>query len=182
MPKYFGTDGFRGKAGKSLRADHAYRIGRFLGWYYGRSGKKARVAIGKDTRLSSYSLEYAVAAGLTASGADAYMLHVIPTPGVSFAVRQGEFDGGVMISASHNHYADNGIKLLDASGAEIAFWWNKSAASVKDIELDYAKMGYGENEQLSSAALSQKVYKIGIMAINGACDATIESITLIPKK
>lgn len=116
MPNYFGTDGFRGKAGIDLRADHAYRIGRFLGWYYSQNGKKARVVIGKDTRLSCYTLEYAMAAGLTASGADAYMLHVIPTPGVSFAVRQGGFDGGVMISASHNHFTDNGIKLLDAGG------------------------------------------------------------------
>ena len=116
MPKYFGTDGFRGKAGADLRADHAYKIGRFLGWYYGQDGKRARVVIGKDTRLSCYTLEYAMAAGLTASGADAYMLHVIPTPGVSVAVRQGGFDGGVMISASHNHFTDNGIKLLDAGG------------------------------------------------------------------
>ena len=109
MPKYFGTDGFRGKAGTVLNADHAYKIGRFLGRYYQKDGQKPRIAIGKDTRLSSYCFEYAVAAGLTASGADAYMLHVIPTPGVSFAVRQGEFDCGVMISASHNHFADNGI-------------------------------------------------------------------------
>ena len=119
MPKYFGTDGFRGKAGEILNADHAYRIGRFLGWHFCKSDTKPRVVIGKDTRLSSYSFEYAVAAGLTASGADAYMLHVIPTPGVSFAVRQGGFDCGVMISASHNPYTDNGIKLLDANGEKM---------------------------------------------------------------
>lgn len=119
MPKYFGTDGFRGRAGEVLHADHAYRIGRFLGWYYRGEERKPRVVIGKDTRLSSYCFEYAVAAGLTASGADAYMLHVIPTPGVSFAVRQGEFDCGVMISASHNPYADNGIKLVDANGEKM---------------------------------------------------------------
>ncbi len=119
MPKYFGTDGFRGKAGTVLNADHAYKIGRFLGRYYQKDGHKPRIAIGKDTRLSSYCFEYAVAAGLTASGADAYMLHVIPTPGVSFAVRQGEFDCGVMISASHNHFADNGIKLLDSGGEKM---------------------------------------------------------------
>lgn len=119
MPKYFGTDGFRGKAGEVLNADHAYRIGRFLGWHFCKSDTKPRVVIGKDTRLSSYSFEYAVAAGLTASGADAYMLHVIPTPGVSFAVRQGGFDCGVMISASHNPYTDNGIKLLDANGEKM---------------------------------------------------------------
>ena len=119
MPKYFGTDGFRGKAGAVLNADHAYQIGRFLGWYYRKADTKPRVVIGKDTRLSSYCFEYAVAAGLTASGADAYMLHVIPTPGVSFAVRQGDFDCGVMISASHNPFFDNGIKLLDAGGEKM---------------------------------------------------------------
>ena len=119
MPKYFGTDGFRGRSGEILNADHAYKIGRFLGWYYRKSDGKPRVVIGKDTRLSSYSFEYAVAAGLTASGADAYMLHVIPTPGVSFAVRQGDFDCGVMISASHNPFYDNGIKLVDAGGEKM---------------------------------------------------------------
>lgn len=119
MPKYFGTDGFRGRSGEVLNADHAYKIGRFLGWIYRKSEQKPRVVIGKDTRLSSYCFEYAVAAGLTASGADAYMLHVIPTPGVSFAVRQGGFDCGVMISASHNPFYDNGIKLLDAGGEKM---------------------------------------------------------------
>ncbi len=119
MPKYFGTDGFRGKSGTVLTADHAYKIGRFLGWYYRKSDGKPRIVIGKDTRLSSYCFEYAVAAGLTASGADAYMLHVIPTPGVSFAVRQGDFDCGVMISASHNPFYDNGIKLVDANGEKM---------------------------------------------------------------
>lgn len=119
MPKYFGTDGFRGESGTVLNADHAYRIGRFLGWYFHKNESKPRVVIGKDTRLSSYSFEYAVAAGLTASGADAYMLHVIPTPGVSFAVRTGDFDCGVMISASHNPFTDNGIKLLDANGEKM---------------------------------------------------------------
>ncbi len=119
MPKYFGTDGFRGRSGEALNADHAYKIGRFLGWYYRKIEAGARVVIGKDTRLSSYSFEYAVAAGLTASGADAYMLHVIPTPGVSFAVRGGDFDCGVMISASHNPFYDNGIKLVDANGEKM---------------------------------------------------------------
>lgn len=119
MPKYFGTDGFRGRSGEALNANHAYKIGRFLGWYYRKTEGKARVVIGKDTRLSSYSFEYAVAAGLTASGADAYMLHVIPTPGVSFAVRGGDFDCGVMISASHNPFCDNGIKLVDAGGEKM---------------------------------------------------------------
>ncbi len=184
MPKYFGTDGFRGKAGETLRADHAYKIGRFLGWYYAQSGHKPRVVIGKDTRLSCYSLEYAVAAGLTASGADAYMLHVIPTPGVSFAVRQGGFDGGVMISASHNPFEDNGIKLLDAGGEKTADrtltlveqYLDKQAddlpfACGADIGriVDYAA---GRNRYtgylLSLATKSYKSLKIGLDCANGA--------------
>ena len=98
MGKYFGTDGFRGKAGEGLTAHHAYEIGRFLGWYYGREGR-ARVVVGKDTRRSSYMLEYALSDGLTASGADAYLLHVTTTPSVSYVVRTEGFDCGVMISA-----------------------------------------------------------------------------------
>lgn len=124
--RYFGTDGFRGEANVTLTASHAFKIGRFLGWYYsgGRSGtpggtRRARVAIGKDTRRSSYMLEYALVAGLTASGADAHMLHVTTTPSVSFVVRQDQFDCGVMISASHNPYYDNGIKLLNGAGEKM---------------------------------------------------------------
>ena len=105
MGKYFGTDGFRGEAGRTLTSEHAYRIGRFLGWYYGREGgRNVRAVIGKDTRRSSYMFEYAIVAGLTASGADAYMLHVTTTPSVSYAVLGEDFDCGVMISASHNPY------------------------------------------------------------------------------
>ena len=115
--KYFGTDGFRGRANEGLNVDHAYKIGRFVGWYYGaRRGAKARVLIGKDTRRSSYTLEYALVAGLTASGADAHILHVITTPGVSYVTRTEGFDCGIMISASHNPYYDNGIKLFDRNG------------------------------------------------------------------
>ncbi len=118
MGKYFGTDGFRGEAGKSLTSEHAYKIGRFLGWYYGDNGgeRKVRVVIGKDTRLSSYMLEYSIVAGLTASGADAYMLHVTTTPSVSYITRQDEFDCGIMISASHNPFYDNGIKIVNKQG------------------------------------------------------------------
>lgn len=118
MGKYFGTDGFRGEAGKNLTSEHAYKIGRFLGWYYGdNSGEhKVRVVIGKDTRLSSYMFEYAIVAGLTASGADAYMLHVTTTPSVSYITRQDEFDCGIMISASHNPFYDNGIKIVNKYG------------------------------------------------------------------
>lgn len=115
--KYFGTDGFRDRANEGLNVDHAYKIGRFVGWYYGaRRGAKARVLIGKDTRRSSYMFESALVAGLVASGADAYMLHVIPTPGVSYEVIDGGFDCGVMITASHNPFTDNGIKLVNREG------------------------------------------------------------------
>lgn len=113
--KYFGTDGFRGEAGKQLTADHAYKIGRYLGWYYNRS-HKGRIVIGKDTRRSSYMLEYALVAGITASGSDAFLLHVTTTPSVAYVVRTEDFDCGVMISASHNPYYDNGIKVMDGNG------------------------------------------------------------------
>ncbi|MCM1568089.1 MAG: phosphoglucosamine mutase [Roseburia sp.] len=120
MGKYFGTDGFRGEANQELTAEHAYKIGRFLGWYYGRENKeKCRVVIGKDTRRSSYMFEYALVAGLTASGGDAYLLHVTTTPSVSFVTRTGNFAGGIMISASHNPYYDNGIKLMNANGEKM---------------------------------------------------------------
>ncbi len=124
--KYFGTDGFRGEANTVLTADHAYKIGRFLGWYYSSplSGNrepnhKTRIVVGKDTRRSSYMFEYAIVAGLTASGADAYMLHVTTTPSVSYVVRQDNFDCGIMISASHNPYYDNGIKLINCYGEKM---------------------------------------------------------------
>ena len=120
MGKYFGTDGFRGEANKTLTVEHAYKIGRFLGWYYGRDRQDVcRIAIGKDTRRSSYMFEYALAAGITASGADAYLLHVTTTPSVSYVVRTEDFDCGIMISASHNPYFDNGIKLISASGEKM---------------------------------------------------------------
>ena len=115
--KYFGTDGFRGRANEGLNVDHAYKIGRFIGWYYGvKQARKARIIIGKDTRRSSYMFESALVSGLVASGADAYMLHVIPTPGVSYEVVDGAFDCGVMITASHNPFTDNGIKLVNKDG------------------------------------------------------------------
>ena len=115
--RYFGTDGFRGRANEGLNVEHAFLIGRFVGWYYGaREEKKARVVIGKDTRRSSYMFESALVSGLVASGADAYMLHVIPTPGVCYEVIDGQFDCGIMVSASHNPYTDNGIKLVNGEG------------------------------------------------------------------
>lgn len=118
MGKYFGTDGFRGEANVDLTVEHAFRVGRFLGWYYSKE-HKARVVIGKDTRRSSYMFEYALVAGLTASGADVYLLHVTTTPSVSYVVRTDEFDVGIMISASHNPYYDNGIKIINAQGKKL---------------------------------------------------------------
>ena len=121
MGKYFGTDGFRGEANITLTADHAYKIGRFLGWYYQNknSGEKCKIVIGKDTRRSSYMFEYALAGGLTASGADVYLLHVTTTPSVSYVARTEDFDCGIMISASHNPYFDNGIKLVNSNGEKM---------------------------------------------------------------
>jgi len=125
MGKYFGTDGFRGEANVNLTADHAFKVGRFLGWYYGELKRRAgdeeppRVVIGKDTRRSSYMFEYSLVAGLTASGADAYMLHVTTTPSVAYVTRVDAFDCGIMISASHNAFYDNGIKLLNSHGEKM---------------------------------------------------------------
>ena len=125
MGKYFGTDGFRGEANVNLTADHAFQVGRFLGWYYSElkrrqgSEENAKVVIGKDTRRSSYMFEYALAAGLTASGADAYLLHVTTTPSVAYVTRMDDFDCGVMISASHNAFYDNGIKLINCHGEKM---------------------------------------------------------------
>ena len=138
MSKYFGTDGFRGEANVGLTVEHAYRIGRFLDWYYGRAHKCA-VVIGKDTRRSSYMFENALSAGLTASGADAYLMHVTTTPSVSYIVRSDDFDCGIMISASHNPYTDNGIKLLNSAG-------EKMEQSVIDVD-EYGRVtAVGEGE------------------------------------
>ena len=125
MGKYFGTDGFRGEAGINLTADYAYKVGRFLGWYYGELKRQnndsspARIVIGKDTRRSSYMFEYSLVGGLVASGADAYLLHVTTTPSVAYIARMDEFDCGIMISASHNPYYDNGIKLINSHGEKM---------------------------------------------------------------
>ena len=121
MGKYFGTDGFRGEANVTLTVDHAFKVGRFLGWYYGKNHEngKAKIVIGKDTRRSSYMFEYSLVAGLTASGADAYLLHVTTTPSVSYVARTDDFDCGIMISASHNPFYDNGIKLINAAGEKM---------------------------------------------------------------
>ena len=138
MGKYFGTDGFRGEANVTLTADHAYQVGRFLGWYCGECKRRAgdsdsaRVVIGKDTRRSSYMFEYSLVGGLVASGADAYLLHVTTTPSVAYVVRTDGFDCGIMISASHNPYYDNGIKLINGSGEKM----DESVISLVEAYLD----------------------------------------------
>ena len=138
MGKYFGTDGFRGEANCTLTADHAFRVGRFLGWYYcqlkRRSGsdEPARIVIGKDTRRSSYMFEYSLVGGLVASGADAYLLHVTTTPSVAYVARTDGFDCGIMISASHNPYYDNGIKLINSSGEKM----DESVISLVEAYID----------------------------------------------
>lgn len=145
--RYFGTDGFRGEANDKLTAIHAFKIGRFLGWYYTKThsdNRKARVVIGKDTRRSSYMLEYAIVAGITSSGADAYMLHVTTTPSVSYVVRQDMFDCGVMISASHNPFFDNGIKLINSAGEKMD---DNTLALIEDyIDGDLSKLGVEEED------------------------------------
>ena len=140
MGKYFGTDGFRGEANVNLTSEHAYKIGKFIGWYYGaRKGRKARVVIGKDTRRSSYMFEYSIVAGLTATGADAYMLHVTTTPSVAYVTRVDSFDCGVMISASHNPFSDNGIKLINSRGEKMD---DETTAAIEAyLDGDYAALG-----------------------------------------
>lgn len=140
MGKYFGTDGFRGEANVVLTVEHAFKVGRYLGWYFGQE-HKARIVIGKDTRRSSYMFEYALAAGLTASGADAYLLHVTTTPSVSYVVRTEDFDCGIMISASHNPYYDNGIKIINKKG-------HKMEAEVEEKIEEYID---GKTEELPLA-------------------------------
>ena len=159
MGKYFGTDGFRGEANKNLTADHAYKIGRFLGWYYGELKKQssddtpARIVIGKDTRRSSYMFEYSLVGGLVASGADAYLLHVTTTPSVAYVVRVDEFDCGIMISASHNPYYDNGIKLINGNGEKM----DEDTISLVEAYLDgklnvfgkdYAEIPYAHRDRI----------------------------------
>ena len=145
MGKYFGTDGFRGEANVNLTADHAFKVGRFLGWYYTqlkrRSGSDspARIVIGKDTRRSSYMFEYSLVGGLVASGADAYLLHVTTTPSVAYVVRTDGFDAGIMISASHNPYYDNGIKLINGFGEKM----EESVISLVEAYLDGSLVAFG---------------------------------------
>ena len=147
MGKYFGTDGFRGKAGEVLTAEHAFKTGRFLGWYYGQrhTADKARIVIGKDTRRSSYMYESALAAGITSSGADAYLLHVTTTPCVSFITRTENFDCGAMISASHNPFYDNGIKLMNSIGEKMDDELQDQLEAYIDGDPDSIPWATGEN-------------------------------------
>ena len=146
MGKYFGTDGFRGEANVTLTADHAFKVGRFLGWYYSQLRQEnglegpARIVIGKDTRRSSYMFEYSLVGGLVASGADAYLLHVTTTPSVAYVVRTDSFDCGIMISASHNPYFDNGIKLINGSGEKM----EESTIALVEAYLDGRLEAFGK--------------------------------------
>ena len=140
MGKYFGTDGFRGEANVVLTVEHAFKVGRFLGWYYGQD-HKAKVVIGKDTRRSSYMFEYTLVGGLVASGADAYLLHVTTTPSVAYVARTDGFDCGIMISASHNPYYDNGIKLINGNGEKM----DEGTIALVEDYLDGKLEVFGEN-------------------------------------
>ena len=183
MGKYFGTDGFRGEANVNLTVDHAFRIGRYLGWYYSSKAHRAKVVIGKDTRRSSYMFESALCAGLTASGADAYLLHVTSTPSVSYVARADDFDCGIMISASHNPYYDNGIKLINSNGEKMDEQLLDAIEAYIDdgTDLPYAereKIGRtvdyaaGRNRYIgyliSLATRSYKDYRIGLDCANGS--------------
>ncbi len=191
MGKYFGTDGFRGEANVVLTAEHAFRVGRFLGWYYGRN-KKAQIAIGKDTRRSSYMFEYALAAGLTASGADAFLLHVTTTPSVSYVVRTEDFDCGIMISASHNPFYDNGIKIINGMGQKIEASVEEQIEKYIDGELPEIELATGENigrtvdftagrnryigYLMSIPAHSFKNVKVGLDCSNGSASSIAKSV------
>ncbi len=190
MSKYFGTDGFRGEANVDLTVDHAFKIGRFLGWYYGRD-HKAKIVIGKDTRLSSYMYECALTAGITASGADAYLMHVTTTPSVSHIARTEDFDCGIMISASHNPYTDNGIKLINGNGEKMEDSVIDTVEAYLDGEQD-APLAVGEaigmavdhsagrNRYIayliSNATNSYKGMKIGLDCSNGSTWSMAKSV------
>ncbi len=182
--KYFGTDGFRGRANEGLTVDHAFKIGKFIGWYYGlRQGRKAKAVIGKDTRRSSYMFENALVAGLVSTGADAYVLRVTTTPSVSFVVRHGDFDCGVMITASHNPFHDNGIKLIDSGGYKMPPEVLEQVEAYIDDEIEVplatgAQIGRavdfveGRNRYIASLIASAKFtlqgYRIALDCANGA--------------
>ncbi|MFQ6862937.1 MAG: phosphoglucosamine mutase [Beduini sp.] len=191
MGKYFGTDGFRGEANVDLTVEHAYKVGRYLGWYYGKE-KKAKIVIGKDTRRSSYMFEYSLVAGLTASGADVYLLHVTTTPSVSYVVRSEDFDAGIMISASHNPFYDNGIKVINSNGAkleaeveelieryidgeceEIPFATKENIGRTVDYSMGRNRyIGY----LMTIPTRSFKNFKVGLDLANGSASAIAKSV------
>ena len=198
MGKYFGTDGFRGEAGITLTADHAYKVGRFLGWYYNKLRERngdtnpVRIVIGKDTRRSSYMFEYSLVGGLVASGADAYLLHVTTTPSVSYVARVDEFDCGIMISASHNPFYDNGIKVINSAGHKLEAEVEEKIEAYIDGEIgelplatkekigrtvDYAA---GRNRYIghliSVATRSFKDMRVGLDCSNGSSSAIAKSV------
>ncbi len=190
MGKYFGTDGFRGEANVVLTVEHAYKVGRFLGWYYSQE-QKAKIVIGKDTRRSSYMFEYALVAGLTASGADAYLLHVTTTPSVAYVVRTEGFDCGIMISASHNPYYDNGIKVLNGNGQKLEAEVEAKIEEYIDggIEIPYAVKEHigrtvdyamGRNRYIgyliSIATRSFKEKRIGLDCSNGSASSIAKNV------
>ncbi len=191
MGKYFGTDGFRGEANVVLTVEHAFKVGRYLGWYFGQD-QKARIVIGKDTRRSSYMFEYALAAGLTASGADAYLLHVTTTPSVSYVVRTEDFDCGLMISASHNPYYDNGIKVINSEGHKMEAEVEAKIEAYIDGEIDEIPLATKENigrtvdyaagrnryigHLISLATRSFKDMRVGLDCANGSASSVAKSV------
>ena len=191
MGKYFGTDGFRGEANVVLTVEHAFKVGRYLGWYFGQE-HKARIVIGKDTRRSSYMFEYALAAGLTASGADAYLLHVTTTPSVSYVVRTEDFDCGLMISASHNPYYDNGIKAINSAGHKMEAEVEEKIEAYIDGKIGEVPLATKENigrtvdyaagrnryigHLIALATRSFKDMKVGLDCANGSSSSIAKSV------
>lgn len=191
MGKYFGTDGFRGEANIGLTVEHAFKVGRYLGWYFGQE-HKARIVIGKDTRRSSYMFEYALAAGLTASGADAYLLHVTTTPSVSYVVRTEDFDCGLMISASHNPYYDNGIKAINSAGHKMEAEVEEKIEAYIDGKIGEVPLATKENigrtvdyaagrnryigHLISLATRSFKDMRVGLDCANGSASSVAKSV------
>src|SRR5574344_388552 len=191
MGKYFGTDGFRGEANVNLTVEHAFKVGRYLGWYYSKD-HKVKVVIGKDTRRSSYMFEYALVAGLTAAGADVYLLHVTTTPSVSYVVRTDEFDLGIMISASHNPYYDNGIKVINAQGKKLEASVENMVEQYIDGEIPEIPLAKKENigrtvdyamgrnryigYLISIATRSFKDKKIGLDCSNGSSSSIAKNV------
>lgn len=191
MGKYFGTDGFRGEANVNLTVEHAYKVGRYLGWYFGKE-HKAKIVIGKDTRRSSYMFEYSLVAGLTASGADVYLLHVTTTPSVSYVVRTEGFDCGIMISASHNPFYDNGIKVINNQGHKLEANIENLVETYIDGEHEEIPFALKENigrtvdyavgrnryigRLISTATRSYKNMSVGLDCSNGSASAIAKNV------